>query len=258
MKNFFEILGIEDWRDVMTRDELLERLRSHSPETHYVYVIWRTDKNKSEPMYVGKGKGRRVFCHLYKSDRRNHIKSAILERMRIKGSDPLFSLIGTEMSDEDAITLEMATISKLGRISSRNGPLANLTEGGEGRASTRASGVHHGRARAVYVEGVRYELLSDAAAALGIYASAIHKRINSGWDGYYYEDVGQIFRTRPKKHSRDHIATMRQKLENKKKPVYVFGVRYPSMSAAAKSLNVSYATIRKRCCGGHSGYEFSN
>lgn len=250
MRNFFKILGIEGWRNLMTQDDLLERLRSHSADRHYVYVIWRADKPNVEPMYVGKGKGRRVFCHLYKSENVNRIKSSILQKMRRKGFEPIFSIIGDEMTDDQAIELEISMISEIGRIVTKTGPLANITAGGEGQASTRARGTRHGQARAVFANHQRFDLLADAARALGVYPSAIHKRINAGWPGYYYEDQGQLPRNRPEKHSPEHIAKMRGNCTNRSKKVVVDGVTYRSFSAAAKHMGVSYSTIRKRCLGG--------
>lgn len=258
MGNFFKILGVEGFRNVMTRDELLDRLSKHSRDKHYVYVIWRGDKQHTEPMYVGKGKGRRIFAHFYKSDQVNPVKKLIFEKMRKRGVEPLFSLLGSELTDDEAMALESETIHKLGRIVTKNGPLANLTEGGEGQASTRARRGQHGRARAVFAAGVRYELLTDAAAVLGVYPSAIHKRINAGWEGYYYEDVGQTPRTRPAKHSADHIQRMRSATSNKSKRVIVHGREFKSMSAAAEFLGVNYATIRNRCSDGTNGFAFVN
>lgn len=256
MRNFFKILGVEDWRNLMTRDELLHRLRQHSKDKHYVYVIWRNDKPHSEPMYVGKGIRRRALHHFYKSDKSNRIKSGILEKMRIRGCEPIFSIIGSELTDEEAMALEVEVIRKVGRIITRDGPLSNLKEGGEGEAHSKARRGKHGMARAVYANGTRYEIMSDAAKALGVHLSAIHKRINNGWPGYYYEDVGQLPRKRPSKHSREHISVMRKTTNNHSKRVMINGQQFRSMSAAAASLGISYATVRNRCSNGDRGYKF--
>lgn len=257
MRNFFKILGGEDRIDLLSRDELVTRLSQHSRDKHYVYVIWRNDKPAPEPMYVGKGKGRRALHHFHKSDRRNPVKKRIFEKMLQRGTEPTFSLIGTEMTDEEAMTLEARTIRNLGRIATQNGPLANLTEGGEGKASTRVRGERHGHARAVFADGVRYEFLSDAAAALGVYPSAIHKRINNGWHGYFYVDVGQMQRRRPAKHSSEHIGKMRGSFSNRRKAVIVNDMTFTSLSSAAAFLGVSYATVRKRCSSGVRGYSYA-
>ena len=240
----------------MTRDDVIQRLRSHSRDKHYVYVIWRSDKPHSEPMYVGKGKGHRALQHIYKSNRCNRIKSAIFNKMRINGIEPIYSLIGVEMSDEDAMALEAATIRTIGRIVTNNGPLANLTEGGEGKTSSRARRGTHGMAKAVYAAGVRYEIMSDAAAALGLSLPAVHQRIKTGWPGYYYEEKGQIERLKPARGSKDHMESSRLKCSNIRKKVMINGSAFKSMSAAAKHLGISYSTVGNRCRSGYSGYEF--
>lgn len=242
----------------MTRDELKERLNSHSPDKHYVYVIWRCDKPNSEPMYIGKGKGRRVFNHFYPKDRTNLLKKAIYDKMCRKGFEPIYSLIGVEMADEDAMKLESGAIRKVGRIIEQKGPLTNYTEGGEGSAETRARRGIHGRARAVYANGVRYEMMSDAASALGMSLTGVHSRINAGWPGYYYEDQGQITRTRPEKGSNLHMTHMRQGYNNRPRKVMVDGALYGSLGAAAKQLGVTCATVRNRCRSGVKGYSFND
>lgn len=258
MRNFFQILEIRDHGNLMTRDDLRERLCSHSPDKHYVYVIWRCDKPHCEPMYVGKGKGRRVFNHFYAKDRTNLLKKAICDKMRRKGFEPIYSLIGVEMTDEEAMELETSAIRKVGRIIERKGPLTNFTEGGEGSAVTRKRGANHGRARAVVAGGVRFEMMSQAANALNISLSNIHLRISTGWQGYYYVDEGQRSRSKPPKGSPEHISRMRAACRNSAQKVSVDGIMFKSLSAAATHLGVSYATVRNRCRSGYYGYSFVN
>lgn len=83
-----------------------------------------------EPFYVGKGKGRRRFNHLWDTARcyRTHkikaIKSANL--------NPLILVVAESLDETDAFKIEHQLISEIGRADLKSGPLTNLTDGGEG------------------------------------------------------------------------------------------------------------------------------
>lgn len=106
---------------------------------HYVYVYLDTRKNGKfiyddlefdyEPFYVGQGKNNRYMSGLkegsiYKKRKINKIYQSGLEPMVIKLYDNL--------EYENALILEIETISKIGRYNLQKGPLVNLTDGGEG------------------------------------------------------------------------------------------------------------------------------
>lgn len=111
----------------------------------------------------------------------------------------------------------------------------------------RKGGLDHPRAREVIADGKHYRMLSEAAEALKVYPSAIHKRIAAGWPGYFYEGDCQKDRSRPKKHSAEHIAKMRLNTNNKRRRVKIDGVEYRSLSDAGAQLGYCYVTIRNRC-----------
>ena len=246
MSKFFKMLGVCA-SDLLDQKRFHAELKACDQSLHYVYSIWRTDKAQPEPFYIGKGNGRRALHHLYPSERRNRVKAAILDKIEASGGVPLFCILAKDINDDDAVALESWFINKVGRITSLNGPLANLTEGGEGRASNRARREAHGRSRPVFADGTRFELLSDAAATLGLSVPAVHQRIGLGWPGYYYVDEGQRERRAPRRHSSQHIAAMRSVVRNASRMVSVDGKPFRSMGMAAREFGVTSATIRERC-----------
>lgn len=84
-----------------------------------------------EPFYVGKGKGNRIDSHdkpkdtkTYKRAKIQKIKKLDLEVIKIK----LFE----NLTESTSLELEKSTISLIGRKDKNEGPLLNLTDGGDG------------------------------------------------------------------------------------------------------------------------------
>jgi hypothetical protein len=101
-----------------------------TPRCFYVYVLWREDGHT--PFYVGKGKGRRWYNHeIYaRSGTDNPIRDRIILAMQRKGLAVPKTKIMQGMSEELAYRLETHLIRTIGRFP--NGPLTNLTDGGDG------------------------------------------------------------------------------------------------------------------------------
>jgi hypothetical protein len=88
---------------------------------YYIYLhIKETD---SIPFYIGKGNGRRCFS----KQSRSIYWSNIVNK---HGYDIV--LIEDNLTNEQAIELEKYWINRIGRRDLNNGPLVNLTNGGEG------------------------------------------------------------------------------------------------------------------------------
>src|SRR5690606_3288521 len=79
-----------------------------------------------EPIYVGKGKGKRAYYYKHKNN--NHLKNK-LARM---GQPPIILIIAKKLLENRAFELEKELISLIGRIDLKTGPLCNFTDGGEG------------------------------------------------------------------------------------------------------------------------------
>lgn len=112
-------------------------------KVYYVYVL--LDPRKSgefkysswkfnyEPFYVGKGHGDRAYAHtednLY--DRNVHKKRKIAS-IRRKGLDHLVLIQKDKLTEKQAFLLETKLVSDIGRHNFGEGPLTNLTDGGDG------------------------------------------------------------------------------------------------------------------------------
>lgn len=97
----------------------------------YVYAWIRPDTG--DAFYIGKGTGGRAE----KRWGRNSIFERILNKLKIAGLVPSIVKIHEGLTEDGAHELEKAEIAALGRINIGTGPLANLTDGGEGQVGFR-------------------------------------------------------------------------------------------------------------------------
>ena len=88
---------------------------------YYVYQYLRED---GTPYYIGKGQGRRAW---QKHPRSNGTNMTPLDSNKIQ-------IIKENLSDEEAVILEIALIKKYGRKDLNTGILRNMTDGGNGMA----------------------------------------------------------------------------------------------------------------------------
>lgn len=96
--------------------------------TYYVYVYFDPSKDL-EPFYVGKGKGNRSHGHLTRVD--THPFTHRIQKMARQGVIPIIERY-EGLSEEAALSLEVALIAEIGRKDLGKGTLLNLTDGGEG------------------------------------------------------------------------------------------------------------------------------
>ena len=94
-----------------------------------------------EPIYVGRGKGNcsdRKHSHL-KGDLRDKHKKKGLNQLKIRkvesiyksGLVPFFIVIKENLIFKESCDLEKEIISTIGKINDKNGPLTNISDGGE-------------------------------------------------------------------------------------------------------------------------------
>lgn len=91
----------------------------------YQYGHW---KFAYEPVYIGKGKGNRGLQSL--NDSSKSYKARKFAKMRREGYEPELVYKKINMTEKQAFALECKLIKVIGRLD--NGPLTNLTDGGEG------------------------------------------------------------------------------------------------------------------------------
>jgi hypothetical protein len=103
----------------------------------YVYIYYDPRKTPIEPIYVGKGKGKRMSFH--KNRAQNPILKRKLDKIKDLGLEPIIEKFIDNISDEEALKIEIELITKYGRIDLNTGPLCNLTEGGDGTSGRIAS-----------------------------------------------------------------------------------------------------------------------
>ncbi len=94
---------------------------------YYVYILF---DHLAVPRYIGKGKGRRWLDHERKSDLHNFMKNEFIERTWTVLQDIPKVKIAENISEEEALAIEIAFIRAIGRFP--EGPLLNMTDGGEG------------------------------------------------------------------------------------------------------------------------------
>lgn len=104
---------------------------------YYVYVYMHP-KTKI-PFYVGLGKGERYLSHLkeakretHKTTKQNKHKLNTIRKILSEGDVPIIQMVASEISLDAARKLEIYLICTIGRSDLNEGPLTNLTRGGEG------------------------------------------------------------------------------------------------------------------------------
>lgn len=99
-------------------------------------------KFSHEPFYVGKGHGLRYQHHFVSSTRKarrgfNYQKRSLLQAIDASGMQPIVVLKKVGLTEATAFDYEIALINAIGRLDIGEGPLTNLTDGGDGGAGHR-------------------------------------------------------------------------------------------------------------------------
>lgn len=97
----------------------------------YVYQLRRADQDF--PFYIGKGIGDRLNDHLYPRNKDgNQLKKNIINKSKREGVAVLPEKLYVDLSEDDALRIEVWCIHLYGRRNKDSGCLSNLTDGGEG------------------------------------------------------------------------------------------------------------------------------
>lgn len=103
-------------------------------KNYYVYIYINPLKD-NEPFYVGKGKLYRKNSHLNETNSNTHNPHKYHTIQKIKratSNDPPIKIFRSNLTNEEAIQIERGLIWAFGRADLSQGPLTNLTDGGEG------------------------------------------------------------------------------------------------------------------------------
>lgn len=113
----------------------------------YVYVymdptkpgnfIYDDLKLNYEPFYVGKGRGNRYKMHIIDAKWRQKTKKRKLSHMHnkiLKIQNPIILKIKENLLEKDAFEIEKKYILLIGRYDIGNGPLCNMSNGGDGQS----------------------------------------------------------------------------------------------------------------------------
>ena len=95
------------------------------------YVYLARHPITGDPVYVGKGKGKRIRQHNAAALSGRHCNPALQRTIQKYG--PLeFNLITSGLTEAEAFDHERALIAQYGRVNDQSGTLYNLTAGGDG------------------------------------------------------------------------------------------------------------------------------
>ena len=102
---------------------------------YYVYIYW--NPITKEPFYIGYGHNNRRFDHLKAARKclnpvQGELKLNIIRQLLRQNLEPTISIVGSCLSKIEAAVMEIFLIEMIGRRDLHTGPLANLTDGGDG------------------------------------------------------------------------------------------------------------------------------
>jgi hypothetical protein len=104
-----------------------------------IYYVYSYSTPDGEIFYIGKGKGNRLYYHLYeakkeklKGGRRNYAKIKKIRDILANNQEPIIKKVSQNINEYEALNLEKQLIRKFGRFDIGTGTLLNMTDGGEG------------------------------------------------------------------------------------------------------------------------------
>lgn len=177
-----------------------------------------------EPFYIGKGKKERCYRGIL--DRKKSLKVSKIKSIITAGLYPIILKLYENLTNNESITLEIDCIYKIGRSQFGNGPLTNMTPGGDG-----GSGYHSEEFKAKLRKPViqyneegdvmEYPSVSDASQKTGIKGQNISAAINgrykqAGGYKWRYKDPSDLNKHR-KKYKKPHSDLTKEKMKNSSK-----------------------------------------
>ena len=150
------------------------------------YYVYRYDcPIRKEPIYIGKGHGRRAYDHLRRTQKK-HPFTARLLWLQKQNAEPIISFLHTDLSDGEALALESFYILKLGRKDLGEGPLLNMTDGGEGPSGRKMTPLQLQRLKGNKF-AVGYTHTEEAKAQIGLASKGNRHAL-----GYRHSDAAKL------------------------------------------------------------------
>jgi group I intron endonuclease len=228
-----------------------------------------------EPFYIGKGKGARSYDHGKVKDVANRFKARVIAKIRKAGLEPVPCIKKSGLTEKRALALEVGMISKVGRRDCKQGPLTNLTDGGDGQINpsaetrekigTASLGRTHWLGR-THTEETKQKISKSRLGKK--HTKEVKARLSASRTGIYNPFFGCAHSEETKERLRQakigrpstfkgkqHSAEAREKqgMAHRKKCI-ANGKAFQSVKAASIYMGVSSTTIRNRIKNGLVGY----
>jgi hypothetical protein len=198
------------------------------PKNYYVYMYLRED---GTPYYIGKGKHRRAWVNTGRTINRPQDESRI-------------EIHTDNLTEDEALSLEIELIAEYGRKDNGTGILRNLTDGGDG-----VSGLRHNEEtkRKISEAGTNRQHTEETRRKM----SKSHKGKVMSQDARRKMSEFHRGKTLSESH-REKIGDA-----NKKRPCRDgSGVEYESIKEAADAHGIKYQTARARCGRNTRGWSY--
>jgi hypothetical protein len=206
-------------------------IRIDAERIYYVYGYY---DEKDLIFYVGKGKGNRMYYHLYKSQsvrkdkttynkhKDNKIKASINKLGYDYFVENNIKVIQDKLTEKEALNLEKELIKKYGKIIDNTGSLTNITDGGEFCIGNHFKSKEHRNKISKTLIG--------------------HKRSKES-----KEKQGNSIRgVNNHNYGKDHSDASKNAISSaNSKKIVLNGIEYPSITKCAEKHNVSRTTITR-------------
>jgi len=199
-------------------------------QKYYVYVYLDPRHYPPEPVYVGKGHGKRAWAHL--SWTHNAWLRRKLQRIRRAGLEPVVEILQKGLTAGEANEQERLLIAQHGRADQGKGTLCNFTDGGEGtpgRVPTPETRALWSQQRSRPQTPAQY-----AANCARTQTAQSRSRISEATKGHQWHTPGQIEAIQRSNATRKVSEETRTKMSVTRKAKGLSGSRQEKMRTAKK------------------------
>ena len=209
------------------------------------YVYFLIDSRNSQPFYVGKGSGNRMYNHKHESKQGTKPHHHRIREILESGGEVMPVKV-FEFDDEiEALNKEREMIEQVGRETLNTGPLLNITLGGQNGGNVNAKPVSQydmeGNFIATYPSAkVAAENVSSANRSYITQCCKLKRKSSGNWQWRYENDAPPP----PVKYIKQYKRPVKQLTKDG-----MFVKRWDSLTEAANYHNVNVRTISHACAG---------